>query len=458
MRRKTTALSLLFLLLGTALFALAQPAVTPEENIPRPEVTVVTIDGSINPGSADYIIASLEQAKLNRSSALIIELDTPGGLVDSTRDIVQAMLNSSVPTVVYVTPPGAHAGSAGVMITLASNIAAMAPSTNIGAASPVSGTGEMEETMKRKVTNDVAAWVKGIAEERGRNAEWAEKAVREAVSATATEAKELNVIDVIATDLDDLLTKIDGMKVKTVGGTEVVIKAKDAKIHRPEMSLKHKMLMRLADPNLAYIFMIIGFLGLYAEFSNPGLIFPGIVGAISMILFLLATQVLPINTIGVILIIAGIIMFVLEVKVSSFGMLTLGGLLALTIGSLLLFDVPEEIMDYPEFNLQVSWALIIPSVIVVGGFLMLATWLIFRTHQRRPETGSEDMVGVLGKAITDIAPDAPGRVALRGETWRAQSKQHIANGDPVVVIGSSKSDLTLFVEKPKSSSQNKTEA
>lgn len=441
MKRTITILGIVLILAGFALVAIGQ-----EEDLARPPVVVLTIDGSINPGSADFIITSLDRALLEGAQAVVIELDTPGGLVESTRDIVQALLSSKIPVIVYVTPPGARAGSAGVMITLAADIAAMAPGTNIGAATPVSGTGEMDETMKNKVTNDVAAWIEGIAEKRGRNKEWAIKAVREAVSVTATEALRLKAIDIVSDDLPSLLSTVDG-RTLTVAGKKTTLTTKNAKILRLEPGLKHRLIMRLADPNLAYLFMIIGFLGIYAEFSHPGLILPGVVGGICLVLFLMSTQILPINTIGLLLIVIGLALFILEVKFTSYGMLTAGGLACLTLGSLFLFDVPEKIVDYPTFNLQVSWSYIIPSVLVIGGFVLGVTYLIVRAHKRKPETGHEGILGRVGQAVGDIEAGQAGQIEIVGEIWKAEAIEPIQKGDRVIVMAASTTGLVLKVKK-----------
>lgn len=436
---------LMIIVMGAAL-AFAQEEKPPVDDSKRPLVGIITIDGSINPGSADYIMNSVNRAKSMNMAALVIELDTPGGLVESTRDIVQALLNSEIPVVVYVTPAGAHAGSAGVMITLAGNVAAMAPGTNIGAASPVSSTGEMDETMKKKVTNDVAAWVEGIAIKRERNKEWAIQAVREAVSVTATEAKKIGVIDYLAESTTELLDIIDGHTV-TISGKEIKLHTKNAEQVRFTMSLKHRIITRLADPNLAYLFMIIGFLGIYAEFSHPGMIFPGVIGGICLLLFLLATQVLPINTVGLVLIVVGLGLFVLEIKFTSYGMLTMAGLVSLTMGSLFLFDVPEKIVDYPTFNLQVSWSYIIPSVLVLGGFVLGVTYLILRTHKRQPETGQEGIVGKIGEAYTDLEPGIAGQIRVVGEYWKAVSTEPVVKGEKIIVTKASSQGLSLTVKK-----------
>lgn len=409
-------------------------------------VHVITIDGSINPGSADFIIRSIQSAKSAGVDMFIIELDTPGGLVESTLDIVTELLKSEIPVVVYVSPPGARAGSAGAIITLAADIAAMAPATNIGAASPVSSSGEMDETMKSKVTNDLASKVESIAERRGRNKEWAIKAVREASAITSTHALKINVIDVIAENLPELLEQLDGREVKLTDKT-VKLNVKNAKIVRVEMGWKHKLLNLLADPNLAYLFMIIGMLGIYAEFSHPGLIVPGVIGAVCIILFLVASQVLPINTFGIMMILLGLVFFILEFKFTSYGGLTITGLVCLTVGSLFLFDVPEKVVNPNSFSLQVSWSYIVPSVAVLGSFVIGITYLIVKTQRRKPETMREGIIGRTGVAATDFEPGKAGKVEIVGELWKAEADEPIAKGEKVVAIEASSSSLELKVKK-----------
>ncbi|HPQ69397.1 MAG TPA: nodulation protein NfeD [bacterium] len=439
MRHARITIYLLLLLMGLGLWAYAQeepPAATPI-------VQVITINGTINPGSAEFIVAAIEKAERDGAAALAIELDTPGGLVDSTRDIVQKMLAANVPVIVYVTPKGAHAGSAGVMVTLAGHIAAMAPSTSIGAASPVSMTGEMDETMKAKAFNDITAFVEGIAEARGRNVEWAKKAVTEADAVTATRAAKLNVVDFVAEDLDDVLTQADGRQVKLGNGTTVTLALKGARQAPQQMSLKHKIIFYLADPNLVYFFMIIGMLGLYAEFSHPGLIFPGVIGGICILLFLVSTQILPINTVGLILIAGGLVLFILEFKFTSYGLLTLGGIALMVLGSLFLFDAPEKVYQTPSFKLQVSWGLILPSVLALGGFTLFVAYKVLRAQISKGLTGQEGIVGELGVATTDVHHE--GKVRVQGIYWDASSAQPIASGSRIRVTATD--GLKLKVEK-----------
>ncbi|MBZ0272335.1 nodulation protein NfeD [bacterium] len=431
-----------FVLAAALTGAMLSPAAAqPSENAEAPvaagerSVLVVSIENmTINPGSSDYLRAAIIEAEARRSEALVIELDTPGGLVDSTRDIVKEFLASPVPVIVYVTPPGARAGSAGVMITLASHIAAMAPGTNIGAAHPVAGGGqEIGEEMNKKITNDTVAWVEGIAEQRGRNREWAVKAVRDSVSVTATDALEKKVIDFVATNLDDVLAKADGRTVTLGGGIEKTLATKGALVMRRPPGLKHRLIMRLADPNLAYIFMMIGFLGIYAEFSHPGLIFPGVIGAVCFLLFLMSTQILPINVVGVILIVVGLALFIAEVQVTSYGLLTLGGAISLALGSLFLFDVPEKVVD-PDYSFSVSPAIVLPVTVGFALAVGLITWMVVRVHRRRPQTGAESIVGTTGVVTTAIDPLAGGQVKLAGEFWHAKSAVPVEAGAIVRVV------------------------
>ncbi|MHA1570036.1 MAG: NfeD family protein [Alphaproteobacteria bacterium] len=437
-RRIRLALWLTLILMSASLFALAQEA-PPAGTF----VHLIEIDGTINPGSSEFIMASILKAQTAGAEALVIELDTPGGLVDSTRDIVQAMLGAQIPVIVYVTPPGAHAGSAGVMVTLAGHIAAMAPSSSIGAASPVSMSGEMDETMKAKAFNDITAFVEGIAEARGRNVEWAKKAVTEAAAVTATEAVKLNVIDFVADNLDDLLAQADGKTVKLGDGSEHTLQTKDARRVNQEMSLKHKIIFWLADPNLVYFFMIIGMLGIYAEFSHPGLIIPGVVGGLCIILFLVSTQILPINTVGRILIALGIVLFILEFKFTSYGALTLGGIAAMILGSLFLFDSPGEVFQTPNFRLRVSWGLILPSVLALGGFTLFVAYKVVRAQIAKGRTGMEGIVGEIGVAATDVHES--GKVRVQGVYWDASADRPIPQGSKIKVVAAT--SLHLKVEK-----------
>lgn len=433
----------LSLYVALVLFSLTLIAQAQEEPGTTSFVHLIKIDGTINPGSADFIVTSIDEATQAGAQALVIELDTPGGLVDSTRDIVQAMLASLVPVFVYVTPAGAHAGSAGVMVTLAGHIAAMAPSSSIGAASPVSMTGEMDETMKAKAFNDVTAFVEGIAEARGRNKTWAKKAVTEAAAVTATEAARLNVIDFVADTLEDVLAKADGRMVALGDGTKVKLQTKNAEIRHREMSLKHKFIFWLADPNLVYFLMIIGMLGIYAEFSHPGMIFPGVVGGICILLFLVSTQILPINTVGLLLIALGIVLFVLEFKITSYGALTLGGIVLMTLGSLFLFDNPGKVFQTPDFSLRVSWGLILPSVLALGAFTLFVAYKVIRAQLRKGLTGQEGIVGEFGVAATDVSDS--GKVRVQGVFWDAIADESIPQGNKIKVVAAD--GLNLKVEK-----------
>ena len=410
------------------------PPLFPKET-PR-EVKVIGIDGVINPVSAEFIGKSINDAAKKHYEALVIELDTPGGLDTSMRTIVKGIVGSEVPVVVFVAPSGARAASAGVFITLAAHVAAMAPGTNIGAAHPVNLGGKMDKTMAEKVTNDAAAYIKSLAESRGRNAGWAEKAVRESISATETEARKENVIDLVARDLPALLSDIDGRKVQTAFG-ERTLKTKDARVVREEMGLRFRILNFISDPNVAYILMLLGFYGLFFELTSPGAIFPGVAGGICLILAFYAFQTLPVNYAGLLLIILAIILFVLEVKIVSHGVLAIGGVIAMTIGSLMLFESPGPF-------LRLSMYLILPAVIATALFFTLTISLALKAHRRKPVTGREELVGMEGIARTDITK-AEGMVSLHGEIWSAFSDDAIARNDKIVV--EEVRDLKLKVRK-----------
>ena len=386
---------------------------------------VITIDGVINPVVAEFITKSIRRAASQRAECLIIQMDTPGGLDLSMRSIIKEMMNADIPIVVYVSPGGARAASAGAIITLAADIAAMAPGTNIGAAHPVAlGGGKMGEEMAAKVENDAAAYVESIAIKRNRNKEWAIKAVRESVSITEKEALEINVIDLIATDLNDLLSQIDGREIKTaVGVTKLA--TKNIAVNYSEMGMREKILDTLSNPNIAYILMMVGLLGLYFELSNPGAIFPGVIGGISLILAFFAFQTLPVNYAGIALIVLALILFILEIKVTSFGMLSVGGIIALTLGSLMLFDSSVPF-------LRVSFNIIIPVVTVTSAFFILAIYLAVKAYRRKPTTGKEGLLGATGIAKSKIDPQ--GKVFVHGEYWDATSDEMIPEETQVEVI------------------------
>jgi membrane-bound serine protease (ClpP class) len=397
-------------------------------------VYLATFEGVINPVTAEYINSVLSQAQEGGATAVVIQLDTPGGLDTSMRLIIKDITSSAVPVIVYVAPSGGRAASAGVFILYSAHIAAMAPGTNVGAAHPVAmGGGEMDAVMKAKVENDAAAYIKSIAEKRGRNAKWAEDAVRKSVSVTEKEALALKVIDLIADDVPSLLTTIDGRSVVTGAGKNV-LRTKGATLKPVPMGWRLEALKALSDPNIAFILMTLGTIGLLAELYNPGAILPGIVGAISLILAFYSLQTLPVNYAGVLLIILGIVLFILEIKVVSYGLLSLGGLAALIFGALLLVKT-----DAPF--LKVSLSLIIPMAVLVGAMLMTLTWMAAKTQRRAAVTGAEGMIGTIALAKTDVAPR--GRVFVHGEMWDAVSEEPIREGEEAKV--KAVSGLTLKV-------------
>lgn len=452
MKRAVRISALLALTLIGAMMALAAPVPTTAPEAPAgppPRVLVITLKGSVNPGSADFFITSIERAENENFDAVLIELDTPGGLVESTRDIVQKFLASRVPIIVYVSPAGARAGSAGVMITMAAHVAAMAPGTNIGAAHPVAGGGqEIDETMEKKITNDTAAWIEGIAEQRGRNKEWAIKAVRDSVSVTATDALKNNVVDVIAKDLAEALASADGREITLGADEKRTLRLANAQVVRIDPGLKHRFIMRLADPNIAYLLMIVGILGIYAEFSHPGMIFPGTIGVIGFLLFLMSTQILPINVVGVILIVVALALFVAEIKFTSYGALTIGGAIALGLGSLFLFDVPEKVVQTPEFSMRVSWWLILPATIGFSLIAAMITFVVLKFQVRRPQTGEEASHGKTALVTAAIGPGG-GQVKYDGVIWTAFADEPIEVGGSVEVL--SVSGANVRVKRAKGS-------
>ncbi len=403
-----------------------------------PKVVIITLNGAINPAAADYIHYGIEQAVKQNAECLILRLNTPGGLLESTRSIVSNILQSPVPVVVYVSPPGSRAASAGVFVTMSANIAAMAPGTNIGAAHPVSLQGQMDSTMTEKVTNDAAAFIRSISEKRNRNVKWAEEAVRKSFSITETEALKDSVIDLIASNMQDLLNKINDRKVQTISG-EFVLSTKNAKVIYLDMSFQQKLLSLLSDPNIAYILMMLGFYGLLFELYNPGSIFPGVIGVISLVLAFYSMQTLPINYAGLALIIFGVVLFVIELKVPSHGLLTVGGIVSLLLGSLMLIKTDSG------FNvLRVSWGVIATVVILTVLFFSFAIGLGIKAQTRKPTTGSEGLVNETGEAITDLNPN--GSVKVHGEIWKAESIEgEIPSGSKIIVTGVS--NLKLKIKK-----------
>ena len=376
-------------------------------------VLAIKIDGSINPAGAEFIHNSIQQAKESGAQCLIIQLNTPGGLLKSTRVIVSDILESPVPIVVYVAPGGGHAGSAGVFITLAAHIAVMAPGTNIGAAHPVSMQGEQDSVMGEKATNDAAAFIRTIAEKRNRNLAWAEDAVRNSVSITETEALATRVIDLIAKSMDSLLVQIDGRQVQVSSGT-VTLKTAGATIEQLEMGTVERLLDILSDPNIAYILFMLGIYGLLFELYNPGAILPGVVGVISLILAFYSLHTLPINYAGFALILFAIILFIAEIKVASYGLLCVGGVVSLLLGSMMLIRTDSGL----EF-IEISWSVIITSTALTLIFFTFIIGLGLKAQRRKPTTGSEGIIGEQGEALTAINPE--GTVRVHGEIWSARS-------------------------------------
>ena len=399
---------------------------TPAHSQEKAPIYTVEVDGIINPATAKFIIQSIDQATENGAQCLIIQLDTPGGLMESMRIIVKKILNSSIPVVVYVSPGGARAASAGVFITMAAHIAVMAPSTHIGAANPVSlGEGKESKTMSEKIVNDTVSYIKTTAKTRGRNADWAEKAVRKSVSITEEEAVKLNVVDFISPDIQDLLSKIDGKVIKFDGVTRTLL-TKGIQPRPLKMSWRYRLLDIISNPSIAYILLMLGIYGIFFELSNPGAILPGVVGGIFLILAFYALQMLPISFAGLALILFAIILFIAEIKVVSHGLLSVGGVISLFLGSMMLIENPTDYM-------RISLSVIIPAVLVSAGFFIFAVTMAIRARLAKPTTGMEGLVGERGTATTDVSPE--GKVFIHGEFWDVISDQKIAKDEKVEVIG-----------------------
>jgi membrane-bound serine protease (ClpP class) len=392
------------------------------EAIAGNEAIIMELDGSINPGSATYLVRGIKEAEETGAALLIIQMDTPGGLASSMRSIVKAIMNSTVPVVVYVAPTGAGAASAGVMVTVSAHIAVMAPGTNIGAAHPVAADGgEIQKTMSEKVINDMVSYSRGIAQERGRNDEWIEKAIRESVSITSDEALEKDVIDLIARDIDELLQLIDNRELTLASG-KITINTKGLNKVYYKPGFRDRILRTISDPNIAYILMMIGLAGLYFELAHPGVIFPGVIGAISLILAFFSFQTLPVNYAGLMLIVLAIILFIAEIKVASYGLLSLGGVIALTMGTIMLFE-----------DVSVSLRLMAPTIILVAGFFIVVSALAFRAYRSKPKSGMEGLIGEIGEVKGPIDPE--GMIFVHGELWRAVSDEKIEPGEKVEVTG-----------------------
>ena len=399
-------------------------------------VYVLRADGTVSASMLGSITDAIRRTDQDNAEALIIELDTPGGYYTSTRDIIKEMLGAKRPLVVYVSPNGAHAGSAGAFLTLAAHVAAMAPTTNIGASTPVSGTGtEMPKALEKKVVNDAAALMRTIAERHGRNVKVAEEWVREGTSRTASEALKNNVIDLIAPTLDELLAALDGRVVTTAAG-KVTLHTKGARIQRLELNFRDQFLKVISSPTVAFILLLLGAAGLYFEFSTPGAILPGVVGGICLILAFYALQFLPINYVGLLLILLAFILFIAEIKIASHGVLTIGGVVAMILGGLMLIDTPEP-------YLRISLPALVTTALLMAGFFLVVVGAAVRTLRRKATTSLEGLVGEVGVARTRLAPE--GQVFVQGELWQARCDGEAEAGEEVRVTAVE--GLRLRVEK-----------
>jgi membrane-bound serine protease (ClpP class) len=407
----------------------------------RADVVRLKLDDQITPASAEVVATAIERAERTNASAIIIVLDTPGGLDVSMREIASRIIASKVPVVIYVGPSGARAASAGFVILLASDVAAMAPGTATGAAHPVMADGrDLDKTMNEKIVNDASAYVRSLAEKRGRDAQAAESTIRESRSFTEREALEKRLIEIIARDEWDLLSQIDGRSIKRFDGSELALQI-EGEIKEFTPSIRQRLLMALADPRIAFVLFALGALCVYFEFQHPGAVVPGVIGSLSVVLALYGFHMLPINLTGVLLIVVAIALFVLEAKVQGFGILGLGGIVAAIIGSLILVDVGWE------HELRLPIGLVLAVVLPFAGILTLMLRLAFSARRSKVSTGASGMIGLLGRAQTTIAPE--GMAFVRGELWKARSKMNIAKGEGVRVIGLQ--GLSLEVEAEKDS-------
>jgi membrane-bound serine protease (ClpP class) len=426
--RATKSISLLFLLMLTCMTLFPSLSITAEH------VDLIVVDGPITPVTAKYISDAIRQADQDDAEALIIQMDTPGGLMQATWSIDKQILAAEVPVIVYIYPSGGRAASAGVFISYAAHLIAMAPSTNIGSAHPVTmGGNDTSKVMMEKVTNDAVAHIKGLAEKRNRNAEWAEKAIRKSDNITEKEAIQLKVADLVANNHEELLEKLDGRTV-VLEDREVTLQVRDASINRKKMTFWHKVLDQISHPNIAYLLMIFGFYGIFFELRSPGAIFPGVFGVICLVMAFFALQVLSINTAGLVLIILAFVFWILEAFVPGFGILAAGGLVSFVLGSMMLFKTPE---------VKVSLGLIITVAVCTGLFLFVGLGLAFRTRITKATTGQQGLVGEIGIVVTPLKPE--GQVSVHGEVWKAVGSENIKKGEKVVVTGVK--GLEIQVEK-----------
>ncbi len=400
-------------------------------------VDEISIDGPIGPAYAYFVPKAIKKAENDNANALLITIDTPGGLDASMRTIVKAIESAKLPVISYIYPSGSRAASAGVFIVMASDVAAMAPGTNIGAAHPVTIGEKLGKEMEKKVTNDAIAYIKSIALQKGRNANWAGQAVSESVSIPADQAVKIHVVDFTATTIEQLLKKINGLQISKASGM-YILRTEGATINKIHMDFREKILMTISDPNIAYIFMIIGMWGIFFELASPGAIFPGVIGALSLILAFVSFQTIPVNYAGILLILLSIILFILEVKIVSHGMLAVGGIISFILGSLMLFDTSSA-------SYSVSWTLIVTAAILTALFFIVALGLALKVRFTKPKTGKEGLIGLSG-VVKDIT-DGKIKVFLDGAYWDAYSDQKDIKVGDRIVVDSIDNDMLLKVKK-----------
>jgi membrane-bound serine protease (ClpP class) len=406
-------------LIRTAVAGLA--ILAPFASHARADIPVVELDGMVHGVSAAHVVAAINSADLSGAPLVVIRMDTPGGLDTSMRHIIERILNCKTPVAVFVGPSGARAASAGFLITVAADVAAMAPGTNMGAAHPVFAVGKMDETMEKKVASDAAAYIRSIAARRGRNVEMAEKAVLESRSFTEREALDLKLIDLVVKDVDELLAALDGRSVKRFDGQTVTLALKGQRAAPRAMNWRQAVLAMIARPEVMFLLLLGALAGIGAELSHPGLLLPGIVGVFCLILFLFASQVLPVNSAGVLLILLAVGLFAAEVKVTSYGLLTVAGLAAMILGAMMLVDAP----------LRISWTAVLPAALAIAAFTIVIVRLVLQAQRRRSVTGVAGLVGARGVADTGLEPE--GWVLVMGERWRGVADAPVAAGSAVQV-------------------------
>jgi membrane-bound serine protease (ClpP class) len=431
------------LLLAASLAASGAPlGADPLAPAATPLVVTAEVDAIIHPVSADFMVATMDRADRDGAALVVFVLRTPGGLVDSTRTIVTRMIAARTPVAVLVAPSGSRAASAGFLIVLAADVGAMAPGTSIGAAHPVSGDGQpTSETVSKKAAADVAAYARTLATKRNRNVTLAEQAVLESRAFTDEEARTATppLVDLVARDVDDLLRQLDGRSVRRFDGTTTTLVLGQARRESVQMTWRQRLLSAVAHPQIAYLLFSLGTLGLTIELWNPGLVLPGVVGGVCLLLAFFAFQVLPVNYVGLLLLLFGLLLLVLEVKVASFGVLALGGIVSLVFGSLMLFDAPVP-------GMRLGLQLVLPVVLGVAGVTLFLVKLAVDAQRRRSETGAAGMQGERGVVLETIPPGGVGRVSVHGEIWNATAADAVAAGTPVEVAGLD--GLTLTVRRP----------